>query len=341
VTAATHVRDRGLDADERRLQIHVEQGVPVRRGRRRHRRTGERGGVVDEDVEAAERPRGGSHEPARRTIVTQIRVQGEGPPTAPLQVAHGCARGHGRAVIPDHDVEAGVSQAKRDLAPEPNGAAGHERASPRLGFAVPHVIFEAVMKTWLKVRLIAGFFVTVPAVATAWILWAFWSWIDDRFAPIYERMLGRAVPGLGFLTAVVLMLSMGIVARNVVGRRVLAFGDSWLHRVPVFRLLYPSVKMLIDSFSPERRSSFKAVVLVQHPREGTYAFGFVTSQVLLEAPAGKGEMVTVFVPSNNLYLGDIIMVPDEDIIHTGLSVEEGIRIILSAGTATPPRLPRI
>ncbi|HEY3100250.1 MAG TPA: DUF502 domain-containing protein [Methylomirabilota bacterium] len=199
------------------------------------------------------------------------------------------------------------------------------------------------MKNWLKVRLIAGFFVTVPAIATGWILYAFWSWIDSRFAPIYERILGRPVEGwgLGFLTAVVLILLFGIVARNVAGRRVLAFGDRWLHRVPVFRLLYPSVKMLIDSFSPERRNSFKAVVLVQHPREGTYAFGFVTSQVLLEAPAGKGEMVTVFVPSNNLYLGDIIVVPDADVIHTGLSVEEGIRIILSAGTATPPRLPRI
>ena len=205
-----------------------------------------------------------------------------------------------------------------------------------------HVIVE-VMNTWLKVRLIAGFFVTVPVVATAWILYAFWSWIDSRFAPIYERILGRPVEGwgLGFLTAVVLILLMGIVARNVAGRRVLGFGDRWLHRVPVFRLLYPSVKMLIDSFSPERRNSFKAVVLVQHPREGAYAFGFVTSQVLLESPAGKGEMVTVFVPSNNLYLGDIIVVPSEDVIHTGLSVEEGIRIILSAGTATPQRLPRI
>jgi uncharacterized membrane protein len=197
------------------------------------------------------------------------------------------------------------------------------------------------MKNWLKSRLIAGFFVTVPAFATGWLLWVFWAKIDDIFAPMYERMFGRPVPGLGFLTAVTAILLMGIIARNVVGRRVLAVGDSLLHKVPVFRLLYPSVKMLIDSFSPERRSSFKAVVLVQHPREGTYAFGFVTSQVLLEAPAGKGEMVTVFVPSNNLYLGDIVVVPDQDVIHTGLSVEEGIRIILSAGTATPPRLPRI
>jgi uncharacterized membrane protein len=99
--------------------------------------------------------------------------------------------------------------------------------------------------------------------------------------------------------------------------------------------------MLIDAFSPERRSSFKAVVLVQHPREGEYAFGFVTSEVLIETPEGKHEMSTVFVPTNNLYLGDVVVVPRMDIIHTGITVEEGIRIILSAGTATPPRIPRM
>jgi uncharacterized membrane protein len=197
------------------------------------------------------------------------------------------------------------------------------------------------MKNWLKVRLIAGFFVTVPAFATGWLLWVFWAKIDDIFAPMYDRMFGRPVPGLGFLTAVVAILLMGIIARNVVGRRVLGFGDNLLHKVPVFRLLYPSVKMLIDSFSPERRNSFKAVVLVRHPREGAYAFAFVTSQLLLEAPGGKGEMLTVFIPSNNLYLGDIVLVPAEDVVPTGLTVEEGIRIILSAGTATPTRLPRI
>ncbi|HXU88071.1 MAG TPA: DUF502 domain-containing protein [Methylomirabilota bacterium] len=197
------------------------------------------------------------------------------------------------------------------------------------------------MKNWLKVRLIAGFFVTVPAVATGWLLWIFWAKIDDIFAPMYERMFGRPVHGLGFLTALLLMLVMGIIARNVVGRRVLAFGDKLLYRVPVFRLLYPSVKMLIDSFSPERRNSFKAVVLVRHPREGAFAFAFVTSQLLLEAPGGKGEMLTVFIPTNNLYLGDIVLVPAEDVVPTGLTVEEGIRIILSAGTATPTRLPRI
>jgi uncharacterized membrane protein len=196
------------------------------------------------------------------------------------------------------------------------------------------------VKNWLKVRFIAGFFVTVPVVVTAWILWIFWSGIDDMLAPMYQQLFGRPVPGLGFLTAVALILLMGTVARNVAGRRVLGWGERVLIKVPVFGRVYPSVKMLIDAFSPERRSSFKAVVLVQHPREGGWAFGFVTSEVTLEAPTGKTDMVTVFVPTNNLYLGDVIMVPRTDILTTGLSVEQGIRIILSAGTATPSRLPR-
>ena len=196
-------------------------------------------------------------------------------------------------------------------------------------------------KNWLKVRLITGFFVTVPAVATAWILWVFWSGIDDIFAPMYAHLFGRPVPGLGFLTAIAIIFLMGSFARNVFGRRVLAIGDTVLLKVPVFGRVYPSVKMLIDAFSPERRTSFKAVVLVQHPREGEYAFGFVTSEILLDTPEGKNEMATVFVPTNNLYLGDIVVVPRIDIIPTGLTVEEGIRIILSAGTATPPRIPRV
>ncbi|MBM3220020.1 MAG: DUF502 domain-containing protein [Candidatus Rokubacteria bacterium] len=195
-------------------------------------------------------------------------------------------------------------------------------------------------ENWLKSRFIAGFFFTVPVFATGWLLWKFWSGIDDIFGPMYTRIFGQPVPGLGFVTAVGMILLMGIIARNVVGRRVLGWADRLLLRVPIYRRLYPSVKMLIDSFSPERRSAFRAVVLVQHPRPGEYAFGFVTSELTLDTLEGKREMVTVFVPTNNLYLGDITVVPRTDVIATGLPVEEGLRIILSAGTATPPRLPR-
>ena len=105
------------------------------------------------------------------------------------------------------------------------------------------------MKTWLKVRLIAGFFVTVPAVATAWILWAFWSWIDQRFAPIYERMLGRPVAGLGFLTAVVLIILMGIVARMRAGGHVVNVGDAWARGAPAGWSAYAASKAGLEALT--------------------------------------------------------------------------------------------
>lgn len=196
------------------------------------------------------------------------------------------------------------------------------------------------MRNWLKLRFITGFFVTVPAIATAWLLYVFWDAIDGFFSPGYERIFGRRIPGLGFLTAVILILVMGTIATNVVGRRILARVERLLTRVPIFRSIYPTIKELFASFSPEKRGSFKEVVLAEHPRKGAFAFGFLTSEFLLEGPEGKRQMVTVFVPTNNLYLGDVIVVPRDEAISTGLSVEEGIRIILSAGTASPPRLPR-
>jgi uncharacterized membrane protein len=196
------------------------------------------------------------------------------------------------------------------------------------------------VRNWFKVRFITGFFVTVPAVASAWLLYVFWDFIDTFFSPGYQRVFGRRIPGLGFLTAVLFILFMGSIATNVLGRRMLARIERLFIRVPIFRSIYPSVKQLFESFSPEKRQSFKAVVLAEHPREGEFVFGFVTSEVLVETPGRKREMVTVFVPTNNLYLGDVIMVPRQDVISTGLTVEEGIRIILSAGTATPSRLPR-
>ena len=195
-------------------------------------------------------------------------------------------------------------------------------------------------RNWLKVRFLTGFFVTVPAIATSWLLYVFWDSIDNFFSPAYQHLFGRRIPGLGFLTAVLLILFIGTIATNVVGRRIIARIERLLAHVPIFRSIYPSVKQLLESFSPEKRSSFKSVVLAEHPRKGEFVFGFVTAEVLVEATEGKQEMVTVFVPTNNLYLGDVIVLPKTDVMTTGLTVEEGIRIILSAGTATPARLPR-
>ena len=199
---------------------------------------------------------------------------------------------------------------------------------------------SGTFRNWFKVRFLTGFFVTVPVIATSWLLYVFWDAIDAFFSPGYERLFGRRIPGLGFLTAMVVIFVVGTVATNVVGRRILARVERLLTRVPIFRSIYPTVKELLESFSPEKRTSFKEVVLAEHPRKGELVFGFVTSEVLVEGPEGKRQMVTVFVPTNNLYLGDVIVIAREEALSTGLTIEEGIRIVLSAGTATPPRLPR-
>ncbi len=201
-------------------------------------------------------------------------------------------------------------------------------------------MWSGTVRNWFKVRFLTGFFVTVPAIATSWLLYVFWDAIDEFFAPVYQQVFGRRIAGLGFLTAILLIFFIGTVATNVVGRRIIAWVERLFVHVPVFRNIYPSIKQLLGSFSPEKRSSFKEVVLAEHPRKGEYVFGFVTAEVLVEGSEGKRQMVTVFVPTNNLYLGDVILLPREDVVPTGLSVEEGIRVILSAGTATPPRLPR-
>src|SRR5262249_47972686 len=117
-------------------------------------------------------------------------------------------------------------------------------------------------------------------------------------------------------------------------------GEVLLLRLPIYRRLYPSVKMLIDSFSPERRSAFGAGVVVEHPRPGGDAVGLGTSHRVGGAPPGQRGMGAGFLPTNNLYLGDVVVVPRDDVLPTGLPVEEGVRIILSAGNATPRQLPR-
>jgi uncharacterized membrane protein len=194
------------------------------------------------------------------------------------------------------------------------------------------------IQSWFKVRFFTGVFVTLPVVLTAWVFWLFYASVDDFMAPLYEHLLGRHVPGLGFLTAVLIIFVIGVVATNVVGRRVLLWGERLIRYIPLVRRVYPTVKDFVDAFSPNRRSGFREFVIVEHPREGAYAYGFLTGDMRVVG-AKPDALVSIYVPTNHLYLGDIVLVPRDAVVPTGLSVEDGIRVILSAGTAAPSLLP--
>jgi uncharacterized membrane protein len=193
------------------------------------------------------------------------------------------------------------------------------------------------MVQWLRRSFIAGFFVTVPLViSVAALVWIFG--IIDRFtAPLATRVLGREVPGLGILITLLVVLVMGAVATNVIGRRVLARAESWLMMIPVFRTIYAPVKQLVVAFSPDNEYGFKRVVIVEDEGRGLL-MGFLTKEFTVDRGSWHEELVAVYVPTNHLYLGDIVLVPRERVSFPDLTVEEGIRIFLTGGMSLPGKI---
>ena len=190
---------------------------------------------------------------------------------------------------------------------------------------------------WLRRNFVAGFFVTVPLfISVAALIWIF-DVVDGATTPLYDRLLGRRIPGLGTLTTAVVIVLVGMLARNVIGRRMLARGEMWLLKIPVFKTIYSPVKQLIAAFSPDNESSFKRVVLIEDPRRG-YALGFQTREFTVDRGKGPESMLAVYVPTNNLYLGDVVIVERDRAVFPDITVEDGIRIVLTGGMALPPKI---
>ena len=190
---------------------------------------------------------------------------------------------------------------------------------------------------WLRRSFIAGLFVSVPLVVSiAALIWVF-GVIDGFTAPLATRLLGREVPGLGIATTVLVVLCVGAIATNVIGRRLVARAENWLMRVPVFRTIYAPVKQLAVAFSPDNEYGFKRVVMIDDSRRGT-VMGFLTKEFSVDRGHGSEALVAVYVPTNHLYLGDVIMYPRQQVFFPDLTVEEGIRIFLTGGMSLPDRI---
>ena len=190
---------------------------------------------------------------------------------------------------------------------------------------------------WLRRSFLTGFFVTVPLiVSVAALVWAF-RLVDDFATPIAVRVLGRAVPGLGVVLMATLVLAVGAIATNVIGKRLLGQAEAWLLKVPVFKTVYAPVRQLLAAFSPDNDAGFKRVVLVDDPVRGLI-LGFLTREFTLDRGEGREAFVAVYVPTNHLYLGDIVAFPSSRVHYPDLSVEDGISIFLTGGMALPPEL---
>jgi uncharacterized membrane protein len=190
---------------------------------------------------------------------------------------------------------------------------------------------------WLRNSFIAGLVVTVPLVLTlAAFAWVF-GLVDGLVGPVFARALGREIPGLGILTTALAILLVGTVATNVIGRRLFLRAEGYLLRVPVFGTVYAPIKQLVGAFSPDNEFGFKRVVVIEDLSRG-YLLGFLTKEFTIDRGRGPEPMLAVYVPTNHLYLGDLLICPQERAYFPDISVEQAVRLVLTGGMAFPPRV---
>jgi uncharacterized membrane protein len=190
---------------------------------------------------------------------------------------------------------------------------------------------------WLRRSFIAGFFVTVPlVVSVVAIVWAV-RWADRLTSDLGLRLIGSDVPGLGLLATALFMLIVGALATNVLGRRVLNRTEQLLLHVPLFRTIYAPVKQLITAFAPDNQLGFKRMVLVEDDSR-RLTLGFLTKEFSVDRGHGAETLVAVYVPTNHLYLGDLVVCRREQVSFPDLSVEDGVRVFLTGGMGIPEKL---
>lgn len=188
----------------------------------------------------------------------------------------------------------------------------------------------------LRDQFIAGILVIVPAGATILILvWVFNS-IDHILQPLVKAIFHHDVPGVGFGVTIVLIYLAGVIATNVIGRRILRFINSLLDRVPIFRQLSSGIRQILESFAAPNKTGFMQVVLVEFPKVGMRALGFVTNELKDE----NGEkLLSILIPTApNPTSGFLQIVKEKDVIRTKISVDEALKMIVSAGRMTPPQV---
>ena len=196
----------------------------------------------------------------------------------------------------------------------------------------------------LRNYFITGLVVTAPVAITLYLVWQFIGLVDNivdwlipaRILP--QTYLPVAVPGLGVVIAIALLTLIGMLTANIFGRWLVRTGDRIVGRMPVVRSVYGTLKKIFETVLAQSSRSFREVVLVEYPRKGIWAIGFITgnSEGEVQHVTAK-ELVNVFLPTTpNPTSGFLLFVPRDHVIHLHMTVEEGIKMVISGGIMTPP-----
>ncbi len=194
---------------------------------------------------------------------------------------------------------------------------------------------------FLRARLTTGLLVAFPLVVTLFFGRFLFDLIDRWADPISRQLFGRPIPGFGAAIFVIGIFLLGVLAHNVIGRRVLHWGERMFARIPVLRAVYTGTREVTKAFASNRSRSFRRVVLVPFPTMDVWGVAFVTGEFDEHAPAGTRRVVTVFMPTTpNPTTGFFLVYPLTSVKETDLTVEEALRLVISGGlvSATQERL---
>lgn len=194
----------------------------------------------------------------------------------------------------------------------------------------------------LQVFFVTGLVVLAPIVVTAYVFWRLFFWMDGLLSGYFTRwpiltVYGRPIPGLGVLAVLLIILITGMFASNIIGRRLISLGDRIINSIPLVSRIYSTVKQISLAFLPKERTAFKRAVLIEYPRKGIYSIGFLASEP--DGAIGQDEVddaYRVFLPTTpNPTSGFLLLVPKEDVTLLEMSVEDALKLVISAGTITP------
>ncbi|UCE97714.1 MAG: DUF502 domain-containing protein [Dehalococcoidia bacterium] len=187
-------------------------------------------------------------------------------------------------------------------------------------------------------NFVAGMLVVVPLIIASWILWWVFSSVDSILQPLIEAAFGREIQGLGFAIFLVIIYITGVVASNYLGKRAINFADTLARRVPIFRQLYIGAKQVVEGLSGKgmNQAAFREVVFVEFPRPGMTTIAFVTN--IIKDKDGK-KYYGLYVPTAPVPTsGYFEVATEEQIIHTSISIDEGIKIVVSSGMILPDKV---
>lgn len=203
-------------------------------------------------------------------------------------------------------------------------------------------------RTILKNYFLTGLLVILPIFITGYVIWflikamdTFLKYIPVKYLP--ETYLDIYIPGLGLILVVILILVVGVLTRNIAGRKVLQFWDYLVDRIPLARIIYSSVQQLLQAFFFQNSDAFQRVALVEYPRRGIYVLGFITGESKGEVQEKiNKKMMNVFIPTTpNPTSGFYILVPEEDLTVLDMSVEDAFKLLISGGLVSPNEVKRV